>query len=145
MVADHLLDGEGVLLGRVRELIGPKTRLVASLDLHANISPAMVSAADALIAYRSYPHVDMALTGARTARHLARLLSGEPWEARAFRRLPFLIPLTSGCTLLDPAKSLYASLARIEAERRQLDVLRLRLPACRCAGLRSGDPGLRRR
>ncbi len=116
MVAEHCPDGEGELLCRVRDLIGDSVRLVASLDLHANISPAMVTAADALIVYRTYPHVDMARTGARTARHLLRLLAGEPWSARAFRRVPFLIPLTAGCTLHDPAKGLYENLARIEAE-----------------------------
>ena len=116
MVAEHCLDGEGELLGRVRALIGQEVLLVASLDLHANISPAMVSAADALIAYRTYPHVDMARTGARAARHLRRLLDGEPWSARAFRRLPFLIPLAAGCTLHEPALGLYETLARLEVE-----------------------------
>jgi len=37
--------------------------LVVSLDLHANVTPQMMKHADALIAYRTYPHVDMADTG----------------------------------------------------------------------------------
>ncbi|HRI18271.1 MAG TPA: M81 family metallopeptidase, partial [Burkholderiaceae bacterium] len=60
MVTEHLDDGEGELLARVRALIGPKAPLVASLDLHANVTQRMLDAADALIAYRTYPHVDMA-------------------------------------------------------------------------------------
>src|SRR3569832_909862 len=58
MVADHLDDGEGEILRRVREVIGDSLPLVASLDLHANVTPAMVHHADALIASRTYPHVD---------------------------------------------------------------------------------------
>ena len=116
MVTEHCQDGEGELLARVRSLIGDHVLLVASLDLHANISRAMVSNTDALIAYRTYPHVDMAQTGARAARHLERLLAGEAWSALAFRQVPFLIPLTAGCTLHEPGMGLYRSLARIEAE-----------------------------
>ena len=48
--------------------------LVVSLDLHANVTPQMVEHADALIAYRTYPHVDMADTGRAAAKHLALML-----------------------------------------------------------------------
>src|ERR1700757_3912521 len=63
MVTEHLDDGEGEILARVRKVIGKELPLVVSLDLHANVTPEMVAHADALIAYRTYPHVDMADTG----------------------------------------------------------------------------------
>src|SRR6185503_7310131 len=50
---------EGEILARVRTVVGPDLPLVVSLDLHANVTPEMVEHADALIAYRTYPHVDM--------------------------------------------------------------------------------------
>jgi len=113
MVAEHLEDGEGELLRRVRDVIGPDTPLVASLDLHANVSPLMAEKADALVVFRTYPHVDMAETGARTARLLERILAeGRP--AKAFRQVPFLIPLTAQCTLVEPAAGLYAGLEERE-------------------------------
>ena len=109
MVAEHLEDGEGELLRRTRDIIGPDIPLVASLDLHANISPSMADRADALVVFRTYPHVDMAETGARTARLLERIFAeGRP--AKGFRQIPFLIPLTAQCTLVEPAESLYAGL-----------------------------------
>src|SRR6478735_228950 len=74
MVAEHLDDGEGEILARVRKVIGKDLPLVASLDLHANVTPEMVEHADALIAYRTYPHVDMADTGRASAKHLALVL-----------------------------------------------------------------------
>ena len=58
MVAVGESDADGVLLERVRTLIGQHRPLVVSLDYHANVSPRMASAADALVAYRTYPHVD---------------------------------------------------------------------------------------
>src|ERR1700712_1475128 len=74
MVTEHLDDGEGEILGRVRHAVGNDLPVVVSLDLHANVTPEMVEHADALIAYRTYPHVDMADTGRAAARHLALLL-----------------------------------------------------------------------
>lgn len=114
MVTEHLEDGEGELLGRVRGVIGAETPLVASLDLHANVSPEMVERADALIAFKTYPHVDMAETGARAAHHLDALLQGSKARYKAFRQLPFLIPITSGCTFHNPAKGLYEKLDALE-------------------------------
>src|SRR4249920_281588 len=64
MVSEEFEDGEGEILRRVRELVGPRVPVVASLDLHANMTQAMVRNVDAMVAYRTYPHVDMADTGA---------------------------------------------------------------------------------
>ena len=116
MVTEHLLDGEGEILARVRAVVGPGVPVVASLDLHANLTARMMEQADLLVAYRTYPHVDMAGTGARAAGLLARLLGGESFAGKAFRKLPFLIPLPAGCTMIEPAQSLYARLEDIEAE-----------------------------
>src|SRR3981081_2478472 len=60
MVSEHLDDGEGEILARVRKVIGKDLPLVVSLDLHANVTPQMVDHADALIAYRHYPNAAMA-------------------------------------------------------------------------------------
>lgn len=114
MVTEHLDDGEGELLSRVRAVVGDRVPLVASLDLHANVTAAMLRHADALVAYRTYPHVDMAETGERAAALLQRRLDGERRPVVAARRVPFLIPLGSQCTMMDPMASVYASLPRLE-------------------------------
>ena len=113
MVTEHLDDGEGEILARVRKLIGGDLPLVVSLDLHANVTPDMVQHADALIAYRTYPHVDMADTGRAAADHLALLLDGRKF-AKAFRQLPFLIPISWQCTSDHPTKSIYQKLAALQ-------------------------------
>ncbi|HYM30568.1 MAG TPA: M81 family metallopeptidase [Candidatus Cybelea sp.] len=115
MVTEHLEDGEGELLRRVRDVVGADMPVVASLDLHANVTQAMVAHASALIAYRTYPHVDMAETGRRAARHLDDLLTGRrPQQAKAFRRLPFLLPLTTQCTMMEPSRGIYDEVAASE-------------------------------
>jgi len=74
----------------------------------------MVEHADALIAYRTYPHVDMADTGRASAKHLALLLERKQRFAKAFRQLPFLIPISWQCTFDQPTKGIYDKLAALE-------------------------------
>ena len=116
MVSEHFDDGEGEVLARVRHVIGKNLPLVVSLDLHANVSPEMVEHADALIAYRKYPHVDMADTGRACAEHLALMLETKQRFAKAFRQLPFLIPISWQCTNDQPTKGIYQQLAALQSE-----------------------------
>src|ERR1700736_3815508 len=116
MVTEHLDDGEGEILARVRKVIDKDLPLVVSLDLHANVTPQMVEHADALIAYRTYPHVDMADTGRAAAKHLALLLRTKQRFAKAFRQLPFLIPISWQCTNDQPTKGIYQKLAALQSE-----------------------------
>jgi microcystin degradation protein MlrC len=61
----------------------------------------MLRYADALLAYRTYPHVDMAQTGERAARVLETLTAGKRPLKRVARRIPFLIPVNGTCTLVE--------------------------------------------
>ncbi len=116
MVAEHVQDGEGELLARVRHLIGSDVPLVSSLDLHANVTARMVSESDVLVAYRTYPHVDMADIGRRSASLLEKMVAGAR-PAKAFRKLDYLIPLVWQCSLAEPCRGLYSSLSSMESRR----------------------------
>ncbi|HSC07714.1 MAG TPA: M81 family metallopeptidase [Steroidobacteraceae bacterium] len=115
MVAEHFDDADGELLRRVRAAVGERMPILASLDLHANVSRTMVEQASVLLAYRAYPHVDMSETGARAARLVPRLV-GRPRLKSALRHLDFLIPLTSQCTLIDPMRTVMAHAQALERE-----------------------------
>jgi microcystin degradation protein MlrC len=117
MVAEHIDDADGELLRRVRALVGDAVPIVASLDFHANVSPLMVREASGLVAYRTYPHVDMAESGERALRCLHDM-ADRPLFSQ-LRQLPFLIPLTSQCTLIDP----FAVLMREVADRERAPVV----------------------
>ena len=116
MVAEHLEDGEGALLRAVRGVVGQDFLIVASLDLHANITQAMVDASDFLTAYRTYPHVDMAETGRRAARVLHQMATENKRPAKAFYKPDFLIPLTGSCSLVEPAASIYAEIEKLDPQ-----------------------------
>ena len=114
MVSEDFEDGEGEILRRVREAIGARVPLAASLDLHGNVTRAMVAHADALVGYRTYPHVDMADTGARAARLLDTMLKTGTRPAKAYSTLDFLTGLPSQCSFIEPCKGIYALLERLE-------------------------------
>ncbi len=115
MVTSEMDDPEGVLLSRVRWIVGPDTPIVASLDLHANVTPQMLKAANMLISYRTYPHVDMAETGKRAAKALKQLFKKpNNYKQKAIRQVPFKIALPFQSTMQNPAKDIYERLEIIE-------------------------------
>lgn len=114
MVTETYDDGEGEILRRVRSVVGPRVPVVASLDLHANVTRQMVELSDALAIYRTYPHVDMAQTGARAADLLARLIdAGRPF-AKALHQFDYLTGIPSQCSLIEPVHGLFEELATLE-------------------------------
>lgn len=114
-VAEHVPDAEGELLWRIRARVGEHLPIVASLDLHANVTPDMLQLADALTSYRTYPHVDMATTGERAAALLAQRLALGRRQACAVHHLDYLIPLPAQSTWNAPAAEVYAPMAEWDA------------------------------
>src|SRR5205823_1932234 len=96
--------------------------LVATLDLHANVTARMVLAADALVPYHTAPHVDVFDTGVRRARLLRRILVEGARPATAFRKLPLVVPAERANTE-DPASvshGIKRRLQELEADPRVL-------------------------
>src|SRR5580698_9121712 len=115
-MVDSFPDAEGELLRRVRAIVGRDLPLTISLDPHANLTEQMVRLADAVVPFRTYPHVDMKDAGAQAMRLLlARISRGRPW-AHAFRTLDFWLPLGSQCTLMPPMQTVMTERAGL-AER----------------------------
>jgi microcystin degradation protein MlrC len=97
-------DGESELLRRIRAAVGPDVPIVASHDYHANVTPETADYLDALCGYHTYPHIDRPETGARAARALETILSRGRPTAKVIRKIPFLIPLTFQCTMMEPSR-----------------------------------------
>lgn len=116
MVTEDFDDGEGELMRRVREAVGPAVPVVAALDYHANVTPTMMDNASAFAVYRTNPHMDKYETGARAARLLNDLLNGKDLPFKAYRRLPFLIPSSWQCTLAEPLLSIMQKVDVLEGD-----------------------------
>lgn len=104
---DH--DPEGTMLAMIRRIVGPDMPLVASYDLHANVSDADVTPLNGFIGYRTNPHMDMRERGAESAQILRQLLAGtKTFLARI--RLPIVPPTVTMLTGQDATSRPYGEL-----------------------------------
>ena len=114
MVIENLDDGEGYILSAVRDLVGPKTPVVAQLDIHSNVSHQMVEMADVLIGRESYPEVDMAPRGRECADVLVRIIREGLRPTMALHQIPMMWGMNQ-VTAHSPMKEAIEELHRIES------------------------------
>jgi microcystin degradation protein MlrC len=133
MVAVEHPDVEGEVLAALREVLGPDVPLVATLDLHTNITARMVAAADALVLFHTAPHVDVFETGQRAARLLRRVLVDGARPVTAWQKIPVVVPAERANTE-DPTSVSHALKARLIELENQPDIL--------AAGLATVQPWL---
>jgi microcystin degradation protein MlrC len=111
---DH--DPEGTLLALVRRIVGPDIPVVATFDLHANVSDADVTLLNGFVGYRTNPHLDMRERGAEAAALLHRLLGGtRTFLARV--RLPIVPPTVTQLTGKDVPNRPYGELIDLGQQR----------------------------
>jgi microcystin degradation protein MlrC len=127
MVVQSYEDGEGELLARLRRILGPEVPVVVTLDLHANVTSQMAENASALIAFRTYPHIDMYERAWQGAQLLERAMRGEVRPKTVIARRPMIYGLDRGRTQKGPMAEL---IARGEALERSGEALAVSV----CAG-----------
>ena len=115
-VSEDHPDADGHWLTRVRDEVGPALPMIGTLDLHGNLSPAMVRACDALIAYRTNPHLDQRQRGLDAARLMARTLRGEIRPVMAAEFLPLAVNIERQLTSAPPLQFLYEAADRMLLE-----------------------------
>ena len=104
---DH--DPEGTLLALIRRVVGDMVPVVATYDLHANVSDANVALVNAYIGYRTNPHLDMRARGTEAAQTMRQLLSGVRTHL-AHVRLPIVPPTVTMLTGTDAPERPYGEL-----------------------------------
>lgn len=111
-------DPDGEIFAMVRETVGSEVPIVATLDLHGNVSQAMVDHADVIIAYRTNPHIDMVARGAEAAQALMAMWNGMRPHT-CWIRLPLLPPTVSLRTQTGP----YADLLAYAESQREANIV----------------------
>jgi microcystin degradation protein MlrC len=92
MAAEGRDDADLELLRSARAELGSGPPIGVCFDLHANVTDAFVDEADFLIGYRTYPHVDMAETGRRTASLLLDLLGARAAPVTRVAKRAMIVP-----------------------------------------------------
>jgi len=99
------LDLERYSFNRMRDVIGD-IPMVSSLDAHANLSHDMINLSDGLYGIKTVPHIDCEEAGYKAAKSLIRQIRGEINPKMYLKRLPLLIPATTGRTVSGPGKEI---------------------------------------
>jgi microcystin degradation protein MlrC len=128
-VAESHPDADGYWLSQVRQVVGPQTPIIGTLDPHGNLSAETVAATDALIAYRTNPHVDQEQRGVEAAELMVRTLRGDVTPVQAASYPPMAINIERQCTTEPPLSNAV----------RAMDVVRGR-PGVLSASLMLGFP-----
>ena len=141
--AEGVDDVEGHVLGVAREVLGPDIPIVLTLDLHGNITRAMVERATAIVGYHTYPHIDMFETGQKAARLMLRILRGHSNPTMAFRKLPLLLVAENAQTYSGPmgrlikrAKSMKAEAVSVFQVQPWMDIAEM---GCAAVSVTNGD------
>lgn len=122
MVAEGYDDCEGDILARVRALVGSACPVVSTLDMHGNLSQAMVDAANVLVAYDMNPHLDTFERGVEAAQILCRILDQHLRTAAAMARLPLLLSALTTWTARPPLSIVHARGQEMERDVRVVNV-----------------------
>ena len=115
MVTQSLEDGEGELLRRIRRL-APEVPIGVALDMHANVSGAMVQNATVIAGYQTYPHIDFYDTGLRAARPILAMLAGKANPRMAWGARPMLPHVMRQSSDDPPNRALQARCRAMESE-----------------------------
>lgn len=108
-------DAEGDLAAAIRALVGSDCLISAGMDLHGNVSARLVESVDMFTAYRLAPHDDVLETRERACANLMHCLDEQIRPIRAWVRIPVMLPGERTSTLVEPGKSVYASLRESDA------------------------------
>jgi microcystin degradation protein MlrC len=104
-------DPEGDMILRIRKVVGAKTLISTSMDLHGNVSWRLAGQSDLITCYRMAPHEDEMDTKQRAVENLlARLETKKGRPAyKAYVNIPVLLPGEKTSTRIEPAKTIYAA------------------------------------
>lgn len=118
-------DPDGTLFALARKKVGPDVPIIATLDLHANVSETMLANADMLISYRTNPHVDAFERGEEAARAMLEIFDGVT-PTMASIRLPLVAPTV---TLLTAEGHPYGDIIRQGQAAIDKDILNVSITA----------------
>ena len=114
-VCESFPDMDGHWLQILRLFAGKKKPIIATLDPHANVTRQMADATDAMVAYKTNPHLDQRDTGKVAARLMVDTLAGKIRPVQFLTRPPVSISIEQQHTGSSPCKELYALAASLTA------------------------------
>ena len=116
LVAEGFPQGDGETVRRVRELVGADLPIVVTHDYHANVPEQLVRDADALLIYKTNPHIDQRECGLQAASILVRTIRGEVRPTSAIVKPELLFNIYFHNTSQPPMQPLMQAAIELERE-----------------------------
>lgn len=116
MQSEDCFDCEGNVFVRIRKIVGSNVPIVSSFDLHACITPEMVSSLDGIASFRTYPHTDHADAGFRAAETCVHLAREKIQPGKLLFSLPMIMPVENCNTGEGPIVPIMAMTDRLLAD-----------------------------
>jgi microcystin degradation protein MlrC len=116
MVCESFPDGDGEVLRRLREALGPQFPMVVTLDFHVNLSEQMVRNSTAIVIYQTNPHVDQRARGLHAASIMARTVRGEVRPTQALAKPATLIVIACQNTSFEPLRPFMDAVRDLEKQ-----------------------------
>ena len=121
-VTEEYPDLDGEVSRRVREVVGPNTPVVMTLDLHCNITPDQVANTDAIVAFRTNPHLDAAERAVEASDILVKTIRGEVRPVQHLVQVPMIINIVKQPTAFGPMKEIMDDVDEVLAKPSVLSV-----------------------
>jgi microcystin degradation protein MlrC len=115
-------DVEGKVLQEIRAIFGKDMPIVTTLDPHSNVSQLMVDAANIIVGYDTYPHVDMYERGIEAANLIVSTIKSDIKPTMAMEKPPLIIPLQGQFTGKYPMNKLMDLAHEMEQEKDVINV-----------------------
>ena len=112
-VSEDYPDADGEIVARVRSLVGDRTPVGLSLDMHANVSQKMVEHATITALYRTNPHVDPRPRALECAQLILRTIRGEIRPVQALETPPVVINILRQHTGSEPMRAIMQDLEQV--------------------------------
>jgi microcystin degradation protein MlrC len=107
-VSEEFPDVDGEVAARTRAIVGPDVPVVMTLDLHANISRQMADCTQAIVVYRTNPHMDARERAVEACDILVRTIRGEIRPVSALEMPPMVISILRQDTREEPMRGVMA-------------------------------------
>lgn len=121
-VCQSFPDMDGHWLSLLRNKLGSHIPIIGTLDPHANVSPLMIASTDALVAYRTNPHIDQRRAGKEAAGLMVSTLHGNIKPEQILIQPPIAISIEQQYTAKEPCKSLYSYARQLSAKKGILSI-----------------------
>lgn len=115
-VAENFFNADAEFARRVRVAFGPGLPLVVTHDPHSSIGEDVVKNCDALVIYKTNPHIDMRERGLQAAGIISAMVRGEAKPTMAYRSLPMMINISHQHTSSPPLRELWNQMPELEKQ-----------------------------